>query len=661
MAVTHKNLRIYRLPTLTLVLIVFLQLISHFAHSPLWLIIFVCFIGVFKLLAASYMSKQLPSFVRIVLVLGSSGFFFLYYRSNFTVDMAASFLLLSGALKLMELRTERETRLFVYVMLYLSCVSFLFEQGFIYAFVQMIIVLCCLYVLLVLSVPNSSGQFFTLLKGRWLSLVKLFIVALPLVIICFLFVPRMSPLWSIPIKNQSTSSGLSESMSPGDIAELAQSADRAFRVQFTGEPPPRDKRYWRGFILDSFDGREWKKSAVHRQVREINRYDPGHFFGLDKPAYQVMLEPSQQRFAFSLEGSEIASSNLVPTDMGVFNLKFDVIQATRYKMSYQYISDSPLVYSVPTMVKLNKKDRTKTNTNLDLQVPLEGNPKTQEFVRKIKQKYRSPEKILAHLLRNFNQTEFFYTLKPDKLGDDFVDKFLFETKKGFCSHFAGSLAYMLRLAGIPARVVIGYQGGEYNESSNYLILYQYDAHAWVEVKLPQLGWVRVDPTAMVSPERILEGLESAVGPDGGFLGADFMALAAHKFGILNWARLRLDELSYQWQKRVVNYNKAEQYNLILSIFGEFSYYTIAYIFVCAVVFFFVVLSIYAWLKINRNKYSYAEKKYIVTVTLLGFVSHKRQLSETPRAYLQRMGDFAHPLVFKVLKQQTEKLEQDEYY
>jgi len=606
------------------------------------------------------MTKQLPSFVRFIFVLGSSSFFFLYYKTNFTVDMAASFLLLSGTLKLMELSSDREARIFVYVMLYLSSVSFLFEQGFIYAFVQLAIVLCCLYVLLDLSIPNSSEKPFNLLKGRWVSLFKLLILALPLVIVCFLFVPRISPLWSLPIKNQNSTSGLSETMSPGDIAELAQSADRAFRVQFTGRPPPREQRYWRGFVLDSFDGREWGKTSRSMKFGKTNRYDPGSFYETEKPAYQVMLEPSQQRFAFALEGSEIASSNLKLNDMGIFNLKFDVIQATRYKMSYQSTPIIPWAYTIPTMAKVANKDRVTTNAHLDLQVPLTGNPQTKAFVNKVKQKYGSPEKILTYLLENFNKTEYFYTLKPDKLGDDFVDEFLFDTKKGFCSHFAGSLAYMLRLADIPARVVIGYQGGEYNENSNYLILYQYDAHAWVEVKLPDFGWVRVDPTAMVAPERILEGLERAVGPDGGFLGDDLFALASHRFEMLNWARLRMDELSYQWQKRVVNYNKSEQYDFIRSILGEFSYYTIAYLFVCAFVLFFIVLSAYAWLNSNLKKSTYAQRKYIIAIGLIGFISRKRKLSETPRSYLRRMKESAHPLIFKTLKRQTEELEYDEY-
>jgi len=605
-------------------------------------------------------SLKKPLAVKMILVFVGIGAFASYYKFNLTVDMASSFLLMSCSLKLLEINTEKDSKLFIYIMLYLSAVSFLFEQGLIHTALQLVFIMACLYALLVLSVQDYRYSNMVLLRKQILPLLKMSLFAVPVVVICFLFFPRLAPLWTIPIKNQTAVSGLSDSMSPGEIAELAKSDKRAFRVKFGGQVPVAEYRYWRGIVLDVFDGQKWSQSRQGEVKSLLNRFDPTYFSTSVDGLYSVMLEPNQQRWAFALDGSTPASSNLESEDFGVYSLRSDAVQPTKYQMNYKNRVSESKVSHLPTMFKLTGKNRVLSNSSLDLQVPTSTNPETVSFIKNLVARNLPPIEILTFLMEKFSREEFFYTLKPDLMGRDFVDNFMFGSKKGFCAHYAGSLAFMLRLANIPARVVMGYQGGEYNSDSDYLILRQYDAHAWVEAKLPKYGWVRVDPTAMVSPERIVSGLEGAIGFENGFLEGDFVATAVRSVAMLKWLSMRVDELNYQWQSVVVNYHQDEQYSLIKSLFGEFSYYTLGVFFAYSFAVFLIFAVIYVWVSIGLKQYTYAEKKYILLLYMLSKIGFKRFDGETPREYSERIEKISNRHLAKFVKRRTVVFERDQY-
>jgi hypothetical protein len=240
-----------------------------------------------------------------------------------------------------------------------------------------------------------------------------------------------------------------------------------------------------------------------------------------------------------------------------------------------------------------------------------------------------------------------------------VDEFIFDTKSGFCGHYAGSLTYLLRLAGIPARVVIGYQGGEYNVQSNYLLVSQYDAHAWVEAFLPNRGWIRVDPTAMVSPLRVSDGIGSSLGNERSFLQDSPFTSAAMKYDALNWIRLRLDEVNFQWQNLVVNYNQDQQENLIIKVLGENSLLRIALLFAYLFIVFFFIAMFYFWYK-GISGYTRAEKKYMIWLFVLSRFGYKRHKGETPRLFLQRIQMTKHKRLASITAKQTRQLEEKQY-
>ena len=644
-------------------LIVALQLISHYAHTPSWLNFYVGLVIFYSVLIAYRGQVASSSITRVLIAMISMAVFFLYYRSHYTVDMAVSFLLLSSSLKLLEMRSKKDRVIFAYIMLYLSAVSFLFDQSFLHTLLQLVLLMLCFYLLLRQNGAENLG----LLRTQWSALLKIVLYAAPLVIVSFLFFPRLAPLWSIPIKTQHATTGMSDSMSPGDIAELSLSSERAFRVSFSEQIPPPQQRYWRGLVLDHFDGRTWRRSQTDTQLINTRKIDPGIFFGGSSDSYEVMLEPHNQQWVFALEASRVSSSNLIEGDMGLFQLKTEAIQPTHFKfrtVEHRQFNETEKTLP-PTAFKLRDKKRVYSRPKMDLQVPAASNPRTRQFVRSLLRQNPDRVAFINTLMQRFQQQPYFYTLKPPALGANFVDEFLFDSLRGFCAHYAGSLAYMLRLAQIPARVVIGYQGGEVNEQADYLIVHQYDAHAWVEASIPEHGWVRLDPTAMVAPSRILQGLEQAVSDEDTFLEGSPLASVALKIGLFNWMRLRMDELNYQWQKWVVNYNSSEQNSLMSDLFGQlFSHNSlarVASIFAATFLVVFVGMSWYLWRLAVPSKYSKAAKRYIAWLYLLRRFGFKRVRGETPRAFLRRVEAGTYPRLAQITRNRTKALEEADYH
>lgn len=659
----NKNKRIFEfIPINTLLLITLLELLSHQVHIPLWLSIFVIMVCILKFLYYRSNQNVTPFFIRFFLVLISTIIFILYYQGNFSVDMAASFLFLAAVLKLVEINNKKDIHVFIFTMLYLSAISFLFEQGILQVIHQIIIIVCCFYALFIIQFEelDIKHMHFKLLRLHTKSMFTLIAVAIPVVVVLFLFFPRIAPLWQMPLKNQVSKVGIGTELSPGDISKLAKTAESAFRVTFTEITPNRSSLYWKGLILDHFDGRKWTQSSSQGAWERLSKVDAGHFYKTTYPAYQVMLEPHQQKWVFSLDGSEIASSNLLKSEMGLFQLKTEAIQATRYQMEMPTNIETTKLLNIPTAFSIHQVDRVNNYKQQDLQLPPSRiNPKTQHYIQQLRLKFPNNQNLLIYLLTQFREEAFYYTLEPPLLGENFVDEFLFDSKSGFCGHYASSLTYMLRLAAIPARVVIGYHGGEYNSQSNYLLVSQYDAHAWVEAYLPNLGWVRLDPTEMVSPLRISDGPSSSLENDNSFLENSPFASAAMKYSTLNWIRLRLDEINFKWQNVVVNYNQDQQKSFVVKALGEFSLLKIALVFIYFFVGFFMLMHSYLWLK-RLSGYSSVEKKYMIWLFILSKFGLTRHSGETPRMFLQRLQKTKHKKIASITAKRTQVLEDKQY-
>jgi transglutaminase-like putative cysteine protease len=504
----------------------------HVDHVPLW----VSALCALALLWRGYLARAglplparwLPSLITVGGIVG----LLVEFRTLFGQEVSVTLLVMLTSLKLLEMRTARDATLVIYLACFDIITNFLYSQ----------------------NIPTALFMFATLLTivATWLHLQSaalkwrlrlriaslLLLQSIPLMLVLFVLFPRVQgPLWSMP-QDDLSRTGLTDTMSPGSISKLSLSDEIAFRVTFKGMAPMREQMYWRGPVLAEYDGRNWTMA----------RALPGKPPQLDNLSgqvdYTVMLEPHYKTWLFALEmPTRVSTSSAMTFD-------FQLRQKDPVSTRMQYDVQSQLNYRA-------NAEENQFQLRQALQLPPTVNPRARQLAEDWRATYKNPEFISLAALRYFGQQGFSYTLEPPPLGANAVDDFVFETRKGFCEHFASSYVFLMRAAGVPARVVTGYQGGEFNELGGYYIVRQSDAHAWAEVWLEGRGWVRVDPTAAVSPARVQNGLAAAV-PNNAAL--PLMARTSSSW--LLKLRFNMDLIAYQWNQWVLGYDALRQYSLL---------------------------------------------------------------------------------------------------
>ena len=454
------------------------------------------------------------------------------------LDAAVMLLLLLFMLKLLEMRKPRDALVVIYLGFFIVATAFLFDQSIMLAAFQCFSLLVLVAALVGLQQSPGRNDPARAMRTGGVMLLQ----AVPLMLVLFLLFPRLGPLWAVNAPGSQARTGLAESMTPADVAELARSGELAFRVAFDGPSPAQSALYWRAMTLVRFDGRSWSHSQVGAGTA------PGHWTARGEPvSYQVIAGASQQPWVFSLRGAHSDDERLL------LNNDF-ILQARRplsRSIAYQVTSHPDSLLQAAGLDPLQRR--------INLHLPEGVDPRSRAFADELRQQYPQDADLLQALLRHFNHQPFHYTLRPPTLGRHSNDEFLFDSQRGFCAHFAGAMTFVLRAAGIPARVVAGYQGGEFNPRGNHVLVHQFDAHAWVEAWLPGQGWVSVDPTFQVAPERIERGLQSALQGEGSFLeDSPLSALRYRNISWINNARLFWDNANYQWQLRVLGYQSERQ-------------------------------------------------------------------------------------------------------
>jgi len=475
------------------------------------------------------------------------------------LDSAASLLALGFVFKLIEMRQKRDIYVVISLCFVMSMVAFLYSQS----------VLTTFYITVVIAVV--MGAMISLNRTALVSdnvgtaklAVKIVFQALPLAIVLFVVFPRIAPLWAVPMQNGVDSTGVTDEMTPGDISQLARSAELAFRVQFEGDMAPEHRDlYWRGLVLDNFDGLTWTRTrssssySVASALADFRIRYEDRIRTIGQPvSYNVIIEPTQQPWLFGLHLAEDVDDDLFRSR------NFELFNNGRITQRLSYDLQSYMRNQTDVLLLDSMRNRS-------LRLPDEGNERSLEFARQLRATAATDRQYVISVLAHFQQNEYFYTLNPPTLGEDRIDEFLFDTMAGFCEHYASTFTYLMRAVGIPARVVVGYQGAEANPYEDYLMVYQYNAHAWSEVWLEGEGWVRFDPTGAVSPERIEQGVQEALRDDPAFMEDDlFSAARLGGFGWLNSMRLRLDAIEYEWNQLVVNYDEDVQFELFERLFG----------------------------------------------------------------------------------------------
>ncbi|MCM0611884.1 DUF3488 domain-containing transglutaminase family protein [Marinobacter sediminum] len=528
-----------------------LSLMPQWDRLPLWLVAACVVLAAWRWLA-QYGRVRLPGrWLRTGIMLVLISVYVATVQGRFTVDTAASFFVLAVGLKWLETRTVRDFYVLFFILVYLTTVNFLFHQEILWTLVNLTSIALLLVGLQVLNAPDLPKG----MQSGWRRLVLLLVKVLPIVVLLFIFFPRMAPLWSVPLVSGEARTGISDTMRPGDISSLAQSSERAFRVTFGGEMPEYRDRYWRGLILDYLDGETWKQGRTEVFERPGRVAVDGGIGDLKSGEYDVLLEPTDQRWAFGLEGSRALSDNVIEESEDLFRFRRPADSAVRYRLG----PEGAGVYDDAQLAPAEARRY--------LQLPSGGNARSREFARDLGSRLDDLG-VVRTLLSRFREQAYFYTLRPPEMPEDGIDTLLFDARRGFCAHYAGATTFVLRAAGIPARVVVGYQGGQNGAGGDYLIVRQYDAHAWVEAWIGGRGWVRIDPTAAIAPERIESGLRDAVADEGSFLENDWASPQRYgDLALVQWASLQLDRINYQWQRWIVGYQGQSQMDLMSRLPG----------------------------------------------------------------------------------------------
>jgi transglutaminase-like putative cysteine protease len=508
------------------------SILPHFLNQPPWVpaLTLACFGWRYAVLRRGW--RLPPRWLLILLTLIAIALVFAWYRTVVGRDAGVALLLLMLGLKLMETRHYRDAMLTVFLGYFVVATNFFYSQEIPVALYMVATILGVTFALVGLNAGERPPRF----KARLGSAGALLLQSLPLMLILFVLFPRLpGPLWGMPQQARAGLTGLSDRMEPGSISELLTSNATAFRVSFETVPPPAAQRYWRGPVLSRFDGRGWRRdfSGAGQQLE-----------GFGEPLrYTVSLEAHDKLWLLALDVPSETSEDATLTPEHELLAKRPVTQLKQYRVTSwtDYRMDADM----------GALRRTET-----LRLPAQGAERARELAQTWRAEAAGDEQFIARVLQHFNQQNFVYTLSPPALGANPVDEFLFQTRRGFCEHYASAFAVMMRAAGIPARVVTGYQGGEWNALGEYLLVRQSDAHAWVEVWLEDRGWVRFDPTAAVSPARIEQGIRGAL------VGDETRPAYMLRSGL--WGQLRdraemlWDSTNYFWNNWVLGFGPAQQ-------------------------------------------------------------------------------------------------------
>jgi len=516
--------------TYSLLLSILMVIAPHADHLALW-VSGLCGVLLMWRAYLNYSGRPQPKkWLLMLLTLAGTGGIAVSFHTLFGREVGVTLLMLLATLKLMELRTERDAMAVIYLALFIIITNFFYSQSIPTA----LYMLATLFVITVAWI-QLQGQTIPL-KPRMRTAAILLLQAIPLTLILFILFPRVQgPLWGLP-QDAYSSSGLDDRMSPGSLSRLILSEAVAFRVSYKDNPPLREQMYWRGPVMWYFDGIAWTPGSTAEQ------YAKPQFTELAQAIdYMVTLEPHNKTWLFALDVPDKIS---LPSTLGY---DFRLYSNKPVNARIRYEARSSLSYRA-------NLHESGLQIRRALQLPRQFNPRAQQLAAEWKSGSNNDAGIVRAALTYFNREGFQYTLEPPLLGTNGIDDFLFNTKQGFCEHYASAFVFLMRAASVPARVVTGYLGGEYNDIGNYYIVRQSDAHAWAEVWLNGQGWVRVDPTGVIAPARIQRGLSAAV--------SDNAALPFMARNPPQWLRnfsLNWDALANQWNQWVLGYDSERQF------------------------------------------------------------------------------------------------------
>jgi len=526
-----------------LLISVALAVAPHATRLPLWLTLVVGAGLAWRFAMDNYTWRMPPRALRwailaavIVGILGSFGTFL-------GREAGIAFLTAAVGLKVLEIRTLRDYLITVFLAYILIITAFLYSQSMVIAVYGIAVALLTTASLALLN--NTQG-----LPGLqvWRLMGRIVMYGLPICLVMYMFFPRIQgSLWALPEDAFNSRTGMTDEVRPGSLTRLSNNTTPAFRVEFRGKPPDPADRYWRVYVLSNHHDGGWRR----RTMRAWDGAGPGDFEGAGPTVnYTVTLEPHNEHWLPAMDLPLSAPEGIEPRNGYLLHTERRVNRVKRYTAR----SRSPA--RTPALNILEER----ANKRMEREAP----PR----VRGLLGQWQglSPADTMDAALRYFREQPFRYTLTPPPLPSGRIEEFLFDTRAGYCEHYASAFVSLMRWAGQPARLIAGYQGGEWNDAGDYLTVYQSDAHAWAEVWLPDTGWTRADPTAAVAPERIELGadairqlVEQGIQP--GQLSSDEISRLINR----SWVQQQLlsvqfawDNLNYLWNVWVMGYGPEVQ-------------------------------------------------------------------------------------------------------
>lgn len=628
----HADVRTSILITLLLVLM------AQALFNPLGLSIILAlmllslFFG-FKKSAATF--SKIWTFGFTILALGVIYF---HYHSFIGVEAGVAVLSTFLFAKALETKNKRDTIILLNFALFVSASSFLYSQSIWMA----IMVLLCLFSCLIGLYRLQSSEFkdaqnqSSALKTDAKHVAKFLMLALPFFVLLFVFFPRLPPLWHIPIPEQKGVTGLSDTMSPGDIAQLSQSSSLAFRILGNLDKfPAREQLYWRAMVLDQYDGKTWTSSVINQQLSAENNLAQTSTRSFD---YQYLAADNRVLWIMGLEQS-------VPVEPN-YQLKQDGSIIPMRQM----VRNQPIALRWLGTQKLAEQTTSQANMleKINTEYPVGLDRKSRQLASDLfAQSAQQPTEYVRNVLHWYQQNNFVYSLTPGVLGGNRIDEFLFQSRQGFCEHYASSFAMLMRYVGIPARVVVGYQGGQLAPDQQSWEVRQLDAHAWTEVQLNG-QWQRIDPTAMVAPQRIDVGMQDYIDSDRSILGNQQQKWKYRQFTLIKNVRIWSDYLGYQWQSKVVGYD-AEKQSSWLAKLGLKSVYASVIVLLISVL--LLVALYFIWLYVRSR---YAVSAYVRAIQQFSQklpLDLRQQAAETFYAWMNRLAQQVE-IEQRILFQQT---------
>ena len=602
-----------------IVISLFALVAPHAARLPVWVLAVYVIAVVWRFQVHRGRWSFPGRWVKVAMT--TSGFIGVYasYGTLVGLEPTVALLLTAFALKFIELSQRKDAYVLLFLGYFICITEFLFSQDLLITLYSVLTVLLVTTALVALHQPGQN-QF----NRRTIRLAGVMLLqAVPLMVVLFFVFPRFGPLWTVPLNSHTAKTGMTDFMKPGDVASLSQSADVAFRVKFEGNIPEKSDLYWRGLVFSRLEQDVW--SGLGYYDVPIGEQRPEKVATIGRPLrYSVIMESTQQNWLYGLHYAHARSAG--------------VLHSSDYRMMSPAPLESEYMYKVESWtgvpVEPELSDwRRKTETTL----PPQGNNRTRELAQELRASAGSAEQFIEQVLDKFNRENYVYTLRPGRLsGASPIDQFMFRSRRGFCEHYASAFVFMMRAADIPARVVAGYQGGEINPVNKTVIVHQFDAHAWAEVWLQNKGWVRVDPTAAVSPLRIQMGLEEAMATEGSFLAAAPLSPLRYRgIPLLNQLRLRYDALTYRWQSWVVGFNSEQQFDLLHSLFGEISTRVFATLLLGSWALVLVPVAISLFLRRDTYPVSPLDKYYRRFCDRMAALGVVRAPGETPGQFAQR--------------------------